>query len=134
MNLHDLLKLYKHGYSKVTDHVSREIRHKRLSRNQGHKLVLKHEHQAAEFSNLFCSWLGVNEKSLNFILNTFKNLKYWDHTYENKSKFHGWSSIRDLDSSQKASAKLDAQSKFIVNGKLGHKHGNRYITIGKGYP
>ena len=25
-DLHDVLKYYKHGYSKVTDHVSREIR------------------------------------------------------------------------------------------------------------
>ena len=32
MNIHDILKLYKHGYSKVTDHATREIRHGRLSR------------------------------------------------------------------------------------------------------
>jgi hypothetical protein len=27
MDIHDILKLYKHGYSKVTDHACREIRH-----------------------------------------------------------------------------------------------------------
>ena len=41
MNLHDYLKLCKHGYSKVTDHASREIRHGRITRNQGIDLVLK---------------------------------------------------------------------------------------------
>ena len=35
MNVHDLLKLYKHGYSKVTDHACREIRHGRLNRLRG---------------------------------------------------------------------------------------------------
>ena len=33
MNLHDILKLYKHGYSKVTDHACREIRHNRLDKS-----------------------------------------------------------------------------------------------------
>ena len=39
LNLHDLLKLYKHGYSKVTDHACREIRHGRMTRVQGLALV-----------------------------------------------------------------------------------------------
>ena len=51
--LHDVLKLYKHGYSKVTDHASREIRHGRISREEGLILVKKHEHLEPEYLNFF---------------------------------------------------------------------------------
>ena len=34
MDIHDQLKFYKHGYSKVTDHACREIRFKRIDRKQ----------------------------------------------------------------------------------------------------
>ena len=43
MNIHDLLKLYKLGYSKVTDHACREIRHGRISRNLAIKLIKNYE-------------------------------------------------------------------------------------------
>ena len=34
MDIHDQLKLIKHGYSRVTDHATREIRHKRILRKR----------------------------------------------------------------------------------------------------
>ena len=43
MFLHDKLKLYKHGFSKITDQLSREIRFKRISRNNAIRLLKKHE-------------------------------------------------------------------------------------------
>ena len=57
MDLHDVLKLYKHGYSKVTDHASREIRFGRLTREEGIALVRKYEHMPLHFDNLFCEWI-----------------------------------------------------------------------------
>ena len=78
MNLHDILKLYKLGYSKVTDHASREIRYNRISRNQGINLVRKYELNPPKYINLFCNWLGVNEKSLDFVLNRNRNNQFWE--------------------------------------------------------
>ena len=40
--VHDYIKLMKCGYGKVTDHVSREIRLKRLTRSQGIALITKY--------------------------------------------------------------------------------------------
>ena len=45
MNVHDYLKQCKHGYSKVTDHVCREIRHKRILREDGIKIVKYYENK-----------------------------------------------------------------------------------------
>jgi N-acetyl sugar amidotransferase len=76
-SLHDMLKLFKHNYSKVTDQVCREIRHGRLSRDQGVKIVSKYELQEPEHMDLFCKWLGVERSSLQFVLNRHRNPKYW---------------------------------------------------------
>ena len=91
MNLHDILKLYKLGYSKVTDHASREIRYNRISRNQGINLVRKYELNPPKYINLFCNWLGVNEKSLDFVLNRNRNNQFWEEKENNKWKFKGLS-------------------------------------------
>ena len=43
--VHDLLKVRKFGYGKIVDDVSREIRYKRLSREEGLALVARYEQQ-----------------------------------------------------------------------------------------
>ena len=68
MNLHDYLKLLKHGYSKVTDHVCREIRHKRISRDQGINLIRKYELVNPEYLDLFSEWLGLDINSLRMVI------------------------------------------------------------------
>ena len=73
MNLHDFLKLCKHGYSKVLDDACREIRFGRITREQGLYLVKKYESNKLKYINQFCEWIGVEISSLNFVLNRFKN-------------------------------------------------------------
>ena len=51
--IHDYLKLIKHGYSKITDHVTREIRLKRLSRDKGVKLIKKFQNLKTHDFELF---------------------------------------------------------------------------------
>tara|TARA_B100000579_G_C22841880_1_gene862014 strand:- start:1101 stop:2363 length:1263 start_codon:yes stop_codon:yes gene_type:complete len=82
--IHDILKLYKYGYSKVTDHACREIRFGRLTREQGKKLVHYYQAQQPDFIDLFTSWLGMTNKSLSFVANSFRNKKLWKETQPNK--------------------------------------------------
>src|SRR3990167_6859519 len=60
MDLHDQIKLIKHGYSKVTDHACREIRHGRITRNQGLNFVQRYENVPLKHINKFTQWLGVD--------------------------------------------------------------------------
>ena len=76
MHLHDLLKFYKHGYSKVTDHAVREIRHHRISRDCAISLVKKFEKGSIKHLKLFCDWLNINEGSLKFILQNHINKSF----------------------------------------------------------
>ena len=93
MNLHDILKLYKHGYSKVTDHASREIRFGRITREEGLNLVRKFEKAEPQYLNFFQEWLGIESKALIFLMDQFRNLKYWKKIEPRKWIFNGWSKL-----------------------------------------
>ncbi len=131
MNIHDILKLYKHGYSKVTDHATREIRHGRLSKKDAIEVVKKYELNEPEFISLFSNWLGIEKKGLNFIFDQFRNKKYWIKTEPRKWEFNGWSKMNNISGKPHLGSKL----KFIENNKLNYNKGyDKYITFGKGHP
>ena len=130
MNIHDLLKLYKHGYSKVTDHLTREIRFKRIDKNSALKLVKKYETNKIKNSKLFCDWLGIDHKSLNFLLNSHKNKKFWRNIDIDKWFFSGLNSINLNNLSKNFKNKKFNDLKFFINSKNNFK--KNYITFGKG--
>jgi N-acetyl sugar amidotransferase len=128
MDLHDLLKLCKHGYSKVTDHASREIRHGRLTREAGLALVRRHEQAPLGHLDKFLEWLGIDRKGLDFILAQHRNPAFWNETAPGRWEFRGWST-RAGDVPADAGAPDFAATEPGLD--VGH---DGYITIGKGYP
>lgn len=133
MDLHDQLKLYKHGYSKVTDHASREIRFGRISREKGLRLIRKHEQEPLKYHEQFCAWLGIAPKSLQFMLDQHRNQKFWIQTEVGKWEFNGWSARHDLReiSDHQAPGLPDS---FEATDTLEYDRNAAYITIGKGWP
>lgn len=130
MNLHDLLKLYKHGYSKVTDHLSREIRFGRIDRNKALKLAKFYEKKNILYKELFCNWLNINKNSFDFILNKFRNKKFWIQRDVDSWTFNGLSKknfVKKNFVSKKNSKKL----LFISNSET-KKDKKNYIIYGKG--
>ena len=124
MNIHDHLKLLKHGYSKVTDHVCREIRHKRISRYNGSLLVKK-------YLNLFSKWLSISKHSLDFVLNRSRNKKYWKEYDINKFKDN--TLIKKI-SVQKGKIFNNFERKhFKRKYKINLDKKEDYIIFGKGY-
>lgn len=68
--LHDYLKYIKLGYSKVTDHACREIRLKRMTREEGIDLVQKYCSREPEDLPMFLEWVGMaKEEFLSCIWN-----------------------------------------------------------------
>ena len=77
-NFHDMLKLYKHGYSKVTDQVCREESGSVVSIGSRVRRVVSHyEVQSPGHIGLFCDWLGVDPASLLFSANRHRNTLHW---------------------------------------------------------
>lgn len=129
MDLHDQLKLAKHGYSKVTDHACREIRHGRLSRDEGLALVAAHENQPLGHLDKFLDWLGLDESGLNFIIGEHRNPRVWDEVKPGRWQRRAVPAAPSLDIDA-VQARLD----FRADSRLDYTDGGRYITVGKGYP
>jgi N-acetyl sugar amidotransferase len=128
LDLHDQLKLFKHGYSKVTDHACREIRHGRLSRQQGLALVRRHELSAAQHAGKFCEWLGMDASGLRFLMDRHRNPRFWRETAPREWQFAGWSTFAGPhDERTKAPT-------FEANDVLAHRGIDGYVTVGKGHP
>lgn len=126
MGVHDILKYYKNGFSKVTDHACREIRYGRLDKHQAINLIKKFQKEPDKYSNLFCEWININHKSLKFILNEYRNKLIWNEKSPNMWK----QNFPTLKSSTKKIKSF--KYKFIINNKLNYKGQNEYITFGKG--
>ena len=130
MNIHDILKIYRHGYSKVTDHACREIRFKRLTRETAIQLVSYYELQEVKYLDLFCEWLGIDEWSLQFILNQFRSPKYWKQNSPSDWAYDGLSKRLISEYSLINNNLININSlNYDINEA---NFGNKYITLGKG--
>ena len=133
MDLHDQLKLHKQGYSKVTDHACREIRHGRLSRDQGLALVRQHELQPVQHTAAFCDWLGLDASGLQFLTDQARSPRHWRSETPGRYRFAGPST--DLPAStQWTAADLRTGAAFVANDVLAHDGIEGYVTVGKGWP
>ena len=77
-DLHDILKNIKHGYSKVVDHACREIRLRRMSREEALKLVEFYSSQPPKHVDLFLKWLGMSPSGLKYLLDELHNPNIWE--------------------------------------------------------
>jgi N-acetyl sugar amidotransferase len=133
MDVHDHLKLVKHGYSKVTDHASREIRHGRLTREQGLALVRRHEEAPIEHLDKFCDWLGMDARGFQFIADQHRNRNVWEQAQPGR-----WVR-RDVphqagDPPERVASSSNPSLHFEANSELDPTGQGRYIVVGKGYP
>ncbi|MGQ3076562.1 MULTISPECIES: N-acetyl sugar amidotransferase [Rhizobium/Agrobacterium group] len=125
MDVHDYLKLAKHGYSKVTDHACREIRHGRLDRATAERLVLAHGLQEPRYADLFCEWLGMKPHSLNFMIDRQRNPRFWEEVSPGRWRWREHSA---------SDVTTENVLGFETHATLDLDEGREYITIGKGYP
>lgn len=76
--LHDLIKFYKWGYGKITDHASREIRLKRLTREQGIALVERYQSVPPTDTAQYLDWLGMREGEFWEHINAHRSSTIWE--------------------------------------------------------
>jgi hypothetical protein len=73
MTAHDLLKQAKHGYSRVTDSLVREIRFGRISRTRAIEVegYFQSEYPTAELTT-FLDWIGMSHEAFEWILQRYR--------------------------------------------------------------
>ncbi len=134
--LHDYIKYLKWGYGKVTDHASREIRLRRLNRDEGINLIMEFFDKIPDDIEIFCDWIKIDKKKLISTINKFRSKNIWtkiddqwkinDSVINHKSKNRN---LVDRVSLEKIdSCNFDSSSKKIMQPEIG-----KYTLIGRGW-
>lgn len=131
MDVHDHIKYLKHGYTKVTDHACREVRHGRLTREQALALIRHYEVQPITHLGKFCEWVGVEARALAFIFNRHRNPRIWQEIAPGE-----WCRQPESDLTQGDTSHSNDSSflGFKAHTTLQRDKSDTYITVGRGYP
>ena len=135
-DVHDYTKFIKHGYGKVTDHASREIRLRRMTREQGIEMVKKYTTIAPKNLSHFLEWIGITENSFHYLMDQHRNKKIWQRNdnweWELKTAIHPDEKVDDA--IIKARLKpLETYTGFQCTPvKKSSDKTSGYILIGKG--
>ena len=134
-DLHDYIKFCKWGYGKVTDHTSREIRLKRMTREEGVDLVREYQNKPIISLNLFNEWLGTTKKGLQYIIDIHRDPRIWERDNENKwiLKDSILSHLNDLNIEEARLEKVDNCEFIHTPSKSKNDLQYKYTLIGKGF-
>jgi len=77
-DVHDYLKYLKFGYGRATDDASMEIRHGRMSREEGAKLVQEYDSNTPSTLNTYLSFLDITLKEFYELVEPMRDLNIWE--------------------------------------------------------
>jgi hypothetical protein len=130
--VHDVIKQRKHGYGKALDHACREIRLRRLSREQGEALVAKYRDVAPDDLGLLLQWLEMNPNDFWSLADGHRNTRAWRRTADGYLP----SERAEPTADQIAAARLPeggACDFRVTPSKAPHRRDDHYVLIGKGF-
>lgn len=134
-DVHDYMKVLKHGYGKVLDHAIREIRLRHMTRTQALELVSRYSDQPIRHLDMFLNWLGITQEAFHYVADQHRNPNIWhrdaDWRWERKHDYLSQISASfDLD---QALPQLDSFTDFTLTSQgLSPDPNDQYILIGKG--
>jgi hypothetical protein len=75
--VHDFTKYLKYGFGKATDHVCRDIRLNRMSREKGIALINKYDHKIPQSLSTLLNWLDITKEQFYNSIDPFRDLNIW---------------------------------------------------------
>jgi len=135
-DVHDYIKYVKHGYGKVTDHVNREIRLKRLTRKEGISLIKQYRDIRPRFLSQFLHWIGMTERGFWYVINRHRNRNTWIRNDQWEYEMVDDLLPKDEDLEQIDSVRLvkkEICDFALTPSKRPGFDDNAYVLIGKGY-
>jgi N-acetyl sugar amidotransferase len=76
--IHDYLKYIKFGYGRATDHVCKDIREGRMTRNEGIEIVRKMDHIKSRDLDRWLKYVGMDEEEFDRVADTFRDPTVWE--------------------------------------------------------
>lgn len=77
-SVHDYVKYLKFGYAKVSDHVARDIRLKRISKSEGLRLIKKYIEIKPKALQVFLEWVSLSEDEFMSYIDPFRDASAWE--------------------------------------------------------
>jgi N-acetyl sugar amidotransferase len=136
-DVHDYLKLVKHGYGKVTDHACREIRLGRLTREEAEELVEQYERREPRFLDQFLDWMGMNRSGWEFVLDHFRSPHRWSRNASWRWELQPRDPAARPSRAAIEAARLEKREGCtfrLTPSKRPDYADDRYILVGKGHP
>lgn len=133
--LHDYLKFLKYGYGKVADHASREIRLKRMSREQGVALVTSYAARRPADIPTFLNWIEMAEEDFWPLVDHRADSSLWTgdadrgYTLADSVERHPVDAAVDA-----ARLPVSGDWRYMLTGaQEPETHPDRYLLMGRGY-
>jgi N-acetyl sugar amidotransferase len=133
-SVHDYIKYLKYGYGKVSDHAARDIRLKRISKEEGYEYICKYLSVKPQSLTTFLDWLEMDEETFMSIINRFRDPRVWK-----LDENDGWQSITSV---PKPILNQNNNEALVVSDPLEYKQTNLlesqnwssdYILLGRTY-
>ncbi len=134
-DVHDYIKFLKHGYSKVFDHATREIRLGHMTRDEGITLVESYIDKKPKNLQLFLDWIGMTENSFHFVMDHHRNPNIWkrNENWEWEMKVDVIAELKNVGSPDASLPNPQPYTPFLQTvTKSSSDQTNNYILIGKG--
>lgn len=134
--LHDYIKFLKYGYSKINDHMAREIRWGRIQKNNALKLIKKYQDVLPKDTQLFLEWIDISEKELFDIIDKFRDPTVWEKSDKKWKLKYNLQDFIPIEEDQHiiSITKTKEKLKFIVTkSKNTSLKEDSYTLIEKGY-
>ena len=134
--VHDYIKFLKYGFGKVSDHVSREIRLKRMTREEGVSLVEQYQTKKPSDLSIFLEWIEMTEEEFMKYINLHRDLDIWELNGENEWKLKD-SISNHLNDEWVEQARLDGtldRREYLQTMSLEDPNNdNEYVLMGRSY-
>jgi N-acetyl sugar amidotransferase len=75
--IHDYMKYIKFGYGRATDHVCKDIREGKMTREDGIKIVRKMDHIKPNDLERWLTYVGMSEQEFDEIADSFRDSRVW---------------------------------------------------------
>lgn len=79
-DVHDYLKYLKFGYGRATDDASMEIRHGRMTREEGLEMVKRYDHREPSTLEMYCDFLGLGKTAFYNLVEIRRDRAIWKKT------------------------------------------------------
>ncbi len=130
----DLLRYYKHGFSKISDHVSREVRLKRMTIETAQKNILKYSTIMPTDLGDLSDWLEIKKANFENILLKHKNKNHFDDINSMESSYI--KNLKNIDVSEYSEYKLinsDNNIDYLLTDNREYINEKQMIMIGRDY-